>query len=114
MTNFSIENRTSAGKTLTLLHRTSTWPHSNGKRNRLAFPAATYFKGYVEQYFVIRFCFGYCLTKKELDENSWGELLVKSFNSPLPQQSESMLDRVTVFVEDLLSASGSHHRSRLS
>ena len=52
--------------------------------------------------------------KTELDEGSWGELLVKSFHVPLPQQSESMLDRVTVFVEDLLSASGSLTDSRFS
>ncbi len=45
--------------------------------------------------------------KQELDESSWGELLVQSFHTSLPGQSESMLDRVKVFVEDLSSASGS-------
>ncbi|MFH1918816.1 MAG: helicase-related protein, partial [Planctomycetota bacterium] len=45
--------------------------------------------------------------KKELDEAGWGELLVQSFFAPLPQQRESMADRITVFLEDLMAASGS-------
>ena len=45
--------------------------------------------------------------KKELDEGRWGELLVRAFHQPLPQQNESMLDRVVIFVEDVFSASGS-------
>jgi ERCC4-related helicase len=45
--------------------------------------------------------------RQELDEGSWGELLVDSFHSPLPGQRESMADRVNIFVEDLLAASGS-------
>jgi len=44
--------------------------------------------------------------KHELDEGSWGELLVRSFFAPLPQQRESMAHRVTVFLEDLVAASG--------
>ena len=45
--------------------------------------------------------------KKDRDEAGWGELLVQSFFAPLPQQQESMADRITVFLEDLMAASGS-------
>lgn len=45
--------------------------------------------------------------KQDRDEAGWGELLVQSFFSPLPQQQESMADRIAVFLEDLMAASGS-------
>ena len=45
--------------------------------------------------------------KQDRDETGWGELLVQSFFSPLPQQQESMADRIAVFLEDLMAASGS-------
>lgn len=45
--------------------------------------------------------------KEERDEAGWGELLVRSFFAPLPGQGESMADRVGVFLEDVLAASGS-------
>lgn len=45
--------------------------------------------------------------KKDRDEAGWGELLVQSFFAPLPQQRESMANRVAVFLEDLMAASGS-------
>ncbi|MFW6114578.1 MAG: C-terminal helicase domain-containing protein, partial [bacterium] len=45
--------------------------------------------------------------KKERDEASWGELIVKAFFTPLPRQRESMADRISVFLEDLMAASGS-------
>jgi len=45
--------------------------------------------------------------RRERDEGEWGELLVQSFFRPLPQQEESMADRIAVFLEDLLAASGS-------
>jgi hypothetical protein len=45
--------------------------------------------------------------KKDRDESGWGELLVQSFFAPLPQQGESMADRIVVFLEDLMAASGS-------
>jgi hypothetical protein len=40
------------------------------------------------------------------DEAGWGELLVTHFYSPLPQQRESMAHRITIFLEDLVAASG--------
>lgn len=40
-------------------------------------------------------------------DETWGELLVKSFYAPLPQQRECMADRIAVFLEDLTAASGS-------
>ncbi|WP_372922388.1 helicase-related protein, partial [Roseovarius sp.] len=45
--------------------------------------------------------------KKERDEASWGELIVKAFFTPLPRQREGMADRISVFLEDLMAASGS-------
>ena len=45
--------------------------------------------------------------KKERDERGWGELLVERFFAPLRANQESMADRIAVFVEDILSASGS-------
>lgn len=45
--------------------------------------------------------------KQERHEAGWGELLVQSFFAPLPQQQESMADRIAVFLEDLIAASGS-------
>ena len=45
--------------------------------------------------------------KEEREEGKWGELLVRAFFEPLPQQSESMADRIAVFLEDLMAASGS-------
>lgn len=39
--------------------------------------------------------------------SEWDELLVQSFFAPLPQQRESMANRVAVFLEDLMAASGS-------
>ena len=45
--------------------------------------------------------------KEERDEASWGELLVRSFFTPLPEQGESMAERVSVFLEDVIAASGS-------
>ncbi len=45
--------------------------------------------------------------RAELDEGTWGNLLVQSFFKTLPGQGESMADRVAVFLEDLDAASGS-------
>jgi hypothetical protein len=45
--------------------------------------------------------------KVERDEAGWGELLVRSFLLPLLGQAESMADRVAVFLEDVMTASGS-------
>ncbi len=45
--------------------------------------------------------------KQDREEAGWGELLVQAFFDPLPQQSESMADRIAVFLEDLTAASGS-------
>lgn len=45
--------------------------------------------------------------KEERDEAGWGELLVQSFFASLPGQHESMADRIAVFLEDLMAASGS-------
>ncbi len=45
--------------------------------------------------------------KQEREEAGWGELLVQAFFDPLPQQAESMADRIGVFLEDLTAASGS-------
>jgi hypothetical protein len=42
----------------------------------------------------------------ELDEGTWGNLLVQAFYKALPGQGESMADRVAVFLEDLEAASG--------
>jgi hypothetical protein len=42
----------------------------------------------------------------ELDEGTWGNLLVQSFFKALPGQGESMADHVAVFLEDLDAASG--------
>lgn len=44
--------------------------------------------------------------KEDRDEAGWGELLVQSFFAPLPGQRESMADRIAVFLEDLMAASG--------
>jgi hypothetical protein len=45
--------------------------------------------------------------RTDRDEGSWGELLTHAFFNPLPNQRESMADRVAVFVEDLRASSGS-------
>ncbi len=45
--------------------------------------------------------------KADRDESAWGELLAKRFLAPLPGQQESMADRMSIFAEDVLSASGS-------
>jgi hypothetical protein len=45
--------------------------------------------------------------RADLDEGGWGELLVRTFFAPLGDQRESMADRVSVFLEDLASSSGS-------
>ena len=45
-------------------------------------------------------------SEKERDDSGWGELLVEKFYSPLPQQQESTADRICVFLEDLMAASG--------
>src|SRR5262249_9580731 len=44
--------------------------------------------------------------KEDRDEAGWGELLVQFFFAPLPGQRESMANRVAVFLEDLMAASG--------
>jgi hypothetical protein len=43
----------------------------------------------------------------ELEEARWGELLARTFFTPLPGQGESMADRIEVFLEDIRAASGS-------
>ena len=40
------------------------------------------------------------------DETGWGELLVRAFFAPMRGQREGMSDRLGIFLEDLLSASG--------
>ena len=45
--------------------------------------------------------------KADRDESGWGELLAQRFLAPLPGQHESMADRMAIFTEDVLSASGS-------
>lgn len=45
--------------------------------------------------------------KADRDERGWGELLAERFYALLPRQHESMADRLAVFVEDVLAASGS-------
>ena len=45
--------------------------------------------------------------KTDRDESGWGELLAQRFLAPLPGQNESMADRMAIFTEDVLSASGS-------
>jgi len=45
--------------------------------------------------------------KADRDERGWGELLAERFLEPLPGQHESMADRMAIFAEDVLSASGS-------
>ena len=47
--------------------------------------------------------------KADRDESGWGELLVQAFFAPLRHQRESMADKVAVFLEDLLAASGNIH-----
>jgi hypothetical protein len=42
----------------------------------------------------------------DLDESSWGELLARAFFTDLPNQHESMAQRIAVFLEDLKAASG--------
>ena len=44
------------------------------------------------------------------DEAGWGELLVRRFYQPMSGQREGMADKIGVFLEDLLAASGSLHR----
>lgn len=45
--------------------------------------------------------------RTDLEESGWGELLVRAFIDKLPGQNESMADRINIFLEDLLAASGS-------
>lgn len=40
------------------------------------------------------------------EESGWGDLLEEAFYAPLPNQQESMADRIAVFLEDLQAASG--------
>lgn len=42
----------------------------------------------------------------DLDESSWGELLARAFLADLPNQRESMAQRIAAFLEDLNAASG--------
>lgn len=44
--------------------------------------------------------------KRERDESGWGELLVQKYFDRLPNQQESMADRIAAFLEDILAASG--------
>jgi len=44
--------------------------------------------------------------RTELGQQHWGELLAERFLAPLPGQVESMADRVAVFLDDLVAASG--------
>ncbi|MCX6925233.1 MAG: C-terminal helicase domain-containing protein, partial [Verrucomicrobia bacterium] len=44
--------------------------------------------------------------RSDLDESGWGELLAKAFFADLPNQHESMAQRIAVFLEDLKAASG--------
>jgi len=46
-------------------------------------------------------------SRTELEESSWDELLVQAFLDRMPRQNESMADRLAIFLEDLLAASGS-------
>jgi hypothetical protein len=45
--------------------------------------------------------------RTDRDEKGWGELLAERFLTPLRKQHESMADKIAVFVEDIVSASGS-------
>ena len=45
--------------------------------------------------------------RSDLDESGWGELLARAFFANLPNQHESMAQRIAVFLEDLKAASGS-------
>lgn len=45
-------------------------------------------------------------SKVERDESTWGELLVDAFHRPSEGRSESMLDRIGVFLEDVVASSG--------
>jgi hypothetical protein len=45
--------------------------------------------------------------RSDSDQSGWGELLARSFFDNLPNQHESMADRIGVFLEDLYAASGS-------
>ncbi|MFG0332611.1 MAG: helicase-related protein [Maioricimonas sp. JB049] len=44
--------------------------------------------------------------RSEREEAGWGTLLVSAFFGSLPDQHESMADRIEVFLEDLMAASG--------
>ena len=44
--------------------------------------------------------------RSDLHESGWGELLAKAFFADLPNQHESMAQRIAVFLEDLKAASG--------
>jgi hypothetical protein len=44
--------------------------------------------------------------RSDLDESGWGELLARAFFANLPNQHESMAQRIAVFLEDLKAASG--------
>ena len=42
----------------------------------------------------------------DLHESGWGELLASAFFANLPNQNESMAQRIVVFLEDLKASSG--------
>jgi len=42
----------------------------------------------------------------KLQDSGWAKLIVKSFFTKLPGQNESIADRINIFIEDLLAASG--------
>jgi hypothetical protein len=44
--------------------------------------------------------------RSDRQESQWGELLAEMFFRPLPGQSESMGDRIAIFLEDVRAASG--------
>lgn len=45
--------------------------------------------------------------RSEREDSQWGELLAEMFHRPLPGQTESMGDRIAIFLEDVRAASGS-------
>lgn len=45
--------------------------------------------------------------RADRDKAGWGQMLVQRFFAALPDQRESMADRIAVFLEDVLAASGS-------
>jgi hypothetical protein len=44
--------------------------------------------------------------RSDLDQSGWGELLARAFFANLPNQHESMAQRIAIFLEDLKAASG--------